>query len=139
MVERGMVRGVRKLVGMDLPLTRYKGSASSQEVTDALKDTLSDTDEPSLESRVADNLMVALWVYGLIPVLLDLPLGKIRIWSNRRIVKTIERCRAWVLRCQFKCNAQALVMVVILLCTVHKTCRVSSLRLYRLLLERDLE
>ena len=39
----------------------YGGSAS-QGVIDARKETLSDTDEPSLESRVTDNLMVVPWL-----------------------------------------------------------------------------
>ena len=98
---------------------------------------MSDTDEPSLESRVADNLMVALWVHGLIPVVLDLQLGKARIWSNRPTVETVARCRAWVSTCQFKSNTQALVMVAILLSHKHAGCRRYAYT--GLLLERDLE
>lgn len=38
------------------------GGSVSQGPMDARMETLSDTDEPSLESRVTDNLMVILWL-----------------------------------------------------------------------------
>ena len=38
----------------------------SQRASEALRDTLSETDEPSLESRVADNLMVVARYWAMI-------------------------------------------------------------------------
>lgn len=44
--------------------------------SDARKDTLSDTDEPSLESRVADNLMVNPWHWGIFSSSGPVPLSR---------------------------------------------------------------
>ena len=60
----------------------YGGSAS-QGFIDARKDTLSDTDEPSLESRVADNLMVVCCFFK----------GSLRCESGRQLLRSKQNSK----------------------------------------------